>query len=268
MSEPVVSQPPRARRLRIVELYPGAMFPQGDSGNVLALAWRARRRGVEVDVGEARLGSAVPEADIYALGGGEDEDQPVIAARLRDDGTVERRVRDGAVIFGSGAGFEILGHSFIDGDGRPAPGLGLVDARFTLGALVDRRVVTLENASLGLPAMSGYESHRGRADLGAGVEALAGLEIGTGNGSTPPADGAVAAFGTGHVIGTWLHGPVLPRNPELADLVLAWALVPGLTPADALARLVSRGPAESQFARLVRDERIAEARRYATETSA
>jgi CobQ-like glutamine amidotransferase family enzyme len=248
-----------SRRLTIVELFPGALFPQGDGGNVLGLAWRARRRGIEVDVRQVALGEWVPAGDLYMIGGGEDEDAPTIAARLRADGTLAAAAADGAVIFGSGAGYELLGESFEDLEGRSAEGVGLLDAQMTLGAFVDRRVVTRPNPDLGLPPLSGYESHRGKATLGAGVGPLAEIEIGTGNGGTPATDGAVAALGAGHVVGTWLHGPVLPRNPELADLLLAWAL--GVTPAT----LEPLGDRESRFADLVRRERIAEARRYASE---
>ena len=247
------------RSLTIIELFPGALFPQGDGGNVLGLAWRARRRGIEVDVRQVALGEAVPVAELYAIGGGEDEDAPTIASRLRADGTLARAVLDGAVAFGSGQGYELLGVSFEDLDGGSAEGVGLLDARMSHGAFVDRRVVTRPNPDLGLPSLSGYESHRGRATLGAGVMPLAELEIGTGNGGTPSTDGAVAAVGAGHVVGTWLHGPVLPRNPELADLLLAWAL--GVAPGS----LEPLGDRESRFAALVRGERIAEARRYASE---
>ena len=251
-----------ARRLHVVELFPGALFPQGDGGNVLALAWRARRRGIEVDVSAVELGAPVPAGGpgwLYAIGGGEDEDAPVLAARLRDEGTLARATEAGAVVFSSGAGYELLGETFEDPDRGVVPGAGLLDVTFTLGAFVDRRVVTRPSPTLGLPALSGYESHRGRAVLGRGARGLAELEIGTGNGGSPPADGAITALGSGRVIGTWLHGPALPRNPELADLLLAWAL--GLEPA-ALEPLADR---ESRFADLVRRERIAEARRYANE---
>jgi len=247
------------RRLAIVELFPGALFPQGDGGNALGLAWRARRRGIEADVQDVALGASVPGADLYVIGGGEDEDAPTIAARLRADGTLARVVADGAVLFGSGAGYELLGESFDDLEGRSVEGAGLLDARMTRSGFFDRRVVTRANPDLGLPPLSGYESHRGRATLGANVAPLAELEIGTGNGGSPATDGAVAGVGGGHVVGTWLHGPVLPRNPELADLLLAWAL--GVAPGT----LEPLGEQESRFAALVRRERIAEARRYASE---
>ena len=250
------------RRLSIVELFPGALFPQGDGGNVLALAWRARRRGIEVTVGQVPLGGEIPRADVYAIGGGEDEDAPILASRLGGSQGLRSALDGGAILFASGQGYELLGSSFEGYDtGEAAAGAGLVDAAFTRGPFVDRRVVTQPNPALGLPALSGYESHRGRATFGPGAQPLATLEIGTGNGGEPATDGAIGRVGEGWVIGTWLHGPVLPRNPELADLVLARALgidsgAAGLTPL---------GDRESRFAGLVREERIAEARRYATE---
>lgn len=270
------------RRLSIVELFPGALFPQGDGGNVLALAWRARRRGIHVSLGTVPLGGEIPGADIYAIGGGEDEDAPVLATRLAGSSGLRIALEGGAVLFASGQGYELLGASFEHDDtGERVRGAGLLDVRFERGAFVDRRVVARPNPRLGLPAISGYESHRGRAILGQAAEPLATLEIGTGNGGEPATDGAIGRVGEGWVIGTWLHGPVLPRNPELADLVLARALDPALAraldpgaasvldpvldPGAAGASLPPLGDQQSRFANLVRTERIAEARRYATE---
>jgi lipid II isoglutaminyl synthase (glutamine-hydrolysing) len=244
-----------SRPLVIVELFPGLLFNQGDGGNVLAMAWRARQRGIAVEVRSVGLGEPVPPANLYVIGGAEDEDQAVVAQRLRIDGTVGRAAADGAVVFGVGAGYQILGRSFPGPESRPVEGLGLLDAMTSLAAFVDRRVVTRPRGDLGLPAMSGYETHRGRTVLGRSAQPLAELEIGTGNGGTPPTDGAIQ----GHVVGTYLHGPVLPRNPELADVLLAWSL--GRRPAE----LEPLGDRESRFAALVNRERIAEARRYAKE---
>jgi CobQ-like glutamine amidotransferase family enzyme len=244
------------RPLVLVELYPGAMFPQGDGGNLLALEWRCLRRGIETVVRRVALGEPIPIADLYVIGGAEDEDEPIIAQRLRVDDTLAKAVADGAVVFGVGAGYQILGESFEDLNGTLVPGAGLIAVRMRLGAFVDRRVVTRPNAALDLPALSGYESHRGRALLGPGVAPLAELEIGTGNGGNAPKGHATDGAVQGHVVGTWLHGPVLPRNPELADLLLEWAAGTNLEPL---------GDAESRFAAQVRSERIAEARRYARE---
>ena len=248
-----------SRDLVIAELYPGILFNQGDGGNVLALAWRARRRGIDVQTVAVALGDPIPRADLYVIGGGEDEDQAPVARLLRTDGSLARAVADGAVVFGVAAGYQVLGNAFPIQDGpeagRSADGVGLLDVTTVLGELVDRRVVTRPRPDLGLPALSGYETHRGRTRLGPGAAPLAELDVGTGNGTNPPTDGAIA----GHVVGTYLHGPVLPRNPELADLLLAWAL--GRRPDE----LEPLGDQESRFAELVRRERIAEARRYAKE---
>jgi len=248
------------RRLCIIELFPGALFPQGDGGNVLGLAWRARRRGIEVSFDQVPLGGEIPRADLYAIGGGEDEDAPILAARLARAIDLRAALEAGAVLFASGQGYELAGSTFERYDtGERVAGAGLLYAAFSRGDFMDRRVVTRPNDVLGLPAISGYESHFGRAVLGPAAQPLAHLEIGTGNGGEPGTDGAVGRVGDGWVIGTWLHGPVLPRNPELADLVLARAL--RVEPAE----LEPLGDRESRFAALVRSERIAEARSYALE---
>jgi CobQ-like glutamine amidotransferase family enzyme len=217
-------------------------------------------RGIDVTVGQVPLGAEIPAADLYAIGGAEDEDAPILATRLRDSASLRAALEAGAVLFASGQGYELLGSSFERYDtGERVDGAGLLDVRFDRGGFVDRRVVGRPSETLSLPAISGYESHRGRATRGPAAEPLATLEIGTGNGGDPATDGAIGRVGDGWVIGTWLHGPVLPRNPGLADLLLARAL--RLEPS-ALAPL---GDQESRFADLVRRERVAEARRYATE---
>jgi lipid II isoglutaminyl synthase (glutamine-hydrolysing) len=232
------------RRLRIVHVYPGSMFPQGDGGNLRTLEHRARGRGIEVETIPAPIGDPLPEGDLYLLQGAEDEDQPVVARRLREDGTLARAAAAGKVVVGIGAGYEILGKSFEPTEGTTTDGLGLLDVRTALGEHVDNRVVTKPSPRLGLPALVGYEWHRGRSMLGPEAEPLAEVEVGVCNGGEPPTDGAVQ----GHVLGTYLHGPLLPRNPELADLLLGWTLG------------VELEPLTSEFAEQARQERIAEAR--------
>ena len=87
-----------SRTLVLAELYPGILFNQGDGGNVLALAWIARRRGIPVRTVAVPLGGQVPRADIYLLGGGEDEDQGEVARMLRTDGTLARAAADSGCI--------------------------------------------------------------------------------------------------------------------------------------------------------------------------
>jgi lipid II isoglutaminyl synthase (glutamine-hydrolysing) len=231
-------------RLTVVDVYPGSMFPQGDGGNLRMLEHRALGRGIEVQTLGAPIGEPLPEADLYVLQGAEDEDQPVVARRIAEEGTLVRAAGDGKVVVGIGAGYQILGRSFDVPEGVTTEGLGLLDVRTTLGEHVDKRVVTRPAPRFGLPALVGYEWHRGRTELGPHAEPLAEVEVGVCNGGDPPTDGAVQ----GYVLGTYLHGPLLPRNPELADLLLGWALDAELA------------PLESEFAERARQERIAEAR--------
>jgi hypothetical protein len=231
-------------RLTIVDVYPGAMFPQGDGGNLRMLEHRARPRGIEAETVAAPIGDPLPDGDLYLLQGAEDEDQPAVARLLRAEGTLARAVAAGKTVVGIGAGYEILGRSFDAPEGGTVEGLGLLDVRTTLGEHVDNRVVTRPSPRLGLPALVGYEWHRGRTALGPEAEPLAEVEVGVCNGGEPPTDGAVQ----GHVLGTYLHGPLLPRNPELADLLLGWALG------------VELEPLGNEFADRAREERIAEAR--------
>jgi lipid II isoglutaminyl synthase (glutamine-hydrolysing) len=234
----------RRRVLRIVDVYPGSMFPQGDGGNLRMLEYRARGREIDVETVPAPIGEPLPQGDLYVLQGAEDEDQPVVARRLAEEGTLAGAAAAGKVVVGIGAGYQILGRSFEAPDGTNTEGLGLLDVRTTLGEHVDNRVVTRPALRLGLPALVGYEWHRGRTALGPEAEPLAEVEVGVCNGGEPPTDGAVQ----GHVLGTYLHGPLLPRNPELADLLLCWVLGRELD------------PLASEFAERARQERIAEAR--------
>lgn len=229
-------------RLVLVSLYPGLTHPQGDHGNVLALARRARLRGHDVETVVLAPADPIPEAAVLLLGGSEHEDQPALARHLRDGDRLRRAWVAGAVVFGAGAGFQVLGTEFAGLDGAMHEGVGLIDARTTLGAEVNLPAVTAPNSALGLPALAGYESHLGRTTLGPGVMPLATMDLGTGNGAA--SDGAVGE----RVVGTYLHGPVLAWNPELADLLLGMAL--GEPPP----------PAPLGFAAEVRAGRIAEAR--------
>jgi CobQ-like glutamine amidotransferase family enzyme len=231
-------------RLGVVQLFPGLSFPQGDGGNAWVLVRRAALRGIDAYALTIHAGQPVPSADIYLLGGAADEDLAALARRLRGEDSFRRAVADGSTLFAVGAGYAAIGERFAMPGGSDHEGVGLLDVRSTWVDLADGPVVTKANPNLPLPAFSAWESHHGRTSLGPGATALAALEIGVGNGDDPPTDGAVA----GHVVGTCLHGPVLARSPELADLLLGWAVGETLAPAD------------TGFATEVNEQRIAEAR--------
>jgi lipid II isoglutaminyl synthase (glutamine-hydrolysing) len=235
--------------LRIAVVYPDLLGTYGDGGNGLVLERRARWRSIEVALLQAPSDAPLPEADIYCLGGGEDGPQVRAARMLIDEGTLARRVADGAVVLAVCAGYQIVGKSFPGADGAPHEGVGLLDLITTKGngTRAVGEVVAEVRAALGgavLPLLTGFENHGGRSAVGPGANPLADVVRGIGNGDGSGTEGAVA----GHILGTYLHGPVLARNPAVADLLLSWALgVDGLAPLD-------DGPHEA-----LRDERLAAA---------
>jgi len=220
--------PSRPSAVRIALLYPELLGTYGDRGNARVLLQRLTWRGVPAELIEAPWGVPAPEScDIYVLGGGEDSPQASAAAALISEGALHRAVGGGAAVLGICAGFQILGHSFFGPDGKARPGLGLIDcttARRASPRIVGEILVEPNPAAWGggggaeprLPALSGYENHAGLTDLGPGAAPLGRVDVGVGNG-----DGTEGAVG-GHVVGTYLHGPALARNPALADLILSW----------------------------------------------
>jgi lipid II isoglutaminyl synthase (glutamine-hydrolysing) len=217
---------PADSALRLVSIYPVLLGTYGDGGNLRILATRARARGYDVEAIELDAGEPVPDgADLYLLGGGEDDAQVAAARALRADGGLARAAARGAVVFGVCAGYQLLGDVFPGSDGAPEPGVELLDVstdrlpRRAVGELLAQPCA----AGLEQP-LTGYENHAGATHLGDGARPLARVEAGVGNGSE--FEGAVHD----HVLGTYLHGPALARNPELADLLLAWIIGEPLTP--------------------------------------
>jgi lipid II isoglutaminyl synthase (glutamine-hydrolysing) len=227
--------------LRIVWIYPDLLSTYGDQGNVLILEQRAQRRGIPVETVHVRSADPVPEGgDIYLIGGGEDRPQILAAERLRRDGGLQRAIARGASLLAVCAGYQIMGTTFGGEEGQPVDGIGLIDIASGRGE--GRAVGELAgetDSALGLPTLTGFENHMGVTRLGSGVRPLARTTVGTGNG-----DGTEGCY-TGKIIGTYLHGPALARNPGLADLLLTWAVGAQLPPID-----------DSWFERL-REERLA-----------
>jgi CobQ-like glutamine amidotransferase family enzyme len=210
--------------LRIAVVYPDLLGTYGDGGNGLILARRAEWRGTDVVLTQAPSDASLPEADIYCLGGGEDGPQVRAAHSLMADGTLARRVAAGAVVLAVCAGYQIVGRSFPGADGSSHEGLGLLDITTVkgTGARAVGEVVGTpsDEGAVQVPTMTGFENHGGLTTLGPGATALTQVIRGVGNGDGSGTEGAVA----GRVLGTYLHGPVLARNPAVADLLLSWAL--------------------------------------------
>ena len=209
-----------AEPVRIVDVYPDLLGTYGDGGNAKILAARLRWRGIPALVVPAPSGEALPRgAAFYCLGGGEDGPQVAAAAALRAEGVLAAEVEAGAVVFAVCAGFQIVGTSFPTSDGGEVPGVGLLAVR-THRHAGRRAVGEVVAVREGLGRLTGFENHAGRTDLEPDVAPLATVEVGIGNGDASRSEGAVA----GRVVGTYLHGPVLARNPELADWLLGLRL--------------------------------------------
>ncbi|WP_449063065.1 type 1 glutamine amidotransferase [Planomonospora algeriensis] len=214
--------------LRLVWIYPDLLSTYGDQGNVLVLEQRARRRGIAVETVHVRSADPVPEqGDVYLIGGGEDRPQILAAERLRRDGGLHRAVARGAALLAVCAGYQIMGSTFGGEEGQPVDGIGLLDIASGRGdARAVGELVAEADPALGVPTLTGFENHMGVTRLGPGVRPLSRTVVGTGNG-----DGTEGCY-AGKVVGTYLHGPALARNPGLADLLLTWAVGAQLPPTD------------------------------------
>lgn len=223
--------------LTIGLVLPDVLGTYGDDGNALVLRQRARMRGIDASILPVKLGEAVPESlDIYCVGGGEDTAQILAAEHLIADGGLTRAAWAGRPVLGVCAGLQVLGESFRAG-GRVIDGLGLIDA--TTVSLQTRAIgeVSSTPTRAGITAdltepLTGFENHLGATLLGPGAEPLGRVNRGTGNcdvaASADLSDGTRQRFAEGavqgSVIATYMHGPVLARNPQLADLLLARAM--------------------------------------------
>jgi lipid II isoglutaminyl synthase (glutamine-hydrolysing) len=231
------------RALRLVWIYPDLLSTYGDRGNVLVLERRARLRGMPAEIVEVNSDQRVPRnGHIYLMGGGEDLPQVLATRRLQADGGLAEAASRGAVVFAVCAGYQMLGLEFGSADGAPMPGLGLLDMRSGRGeSRAVGEIVADVDPALNVPRLTGFENHQGVTQLGHGARPLARTATGIGNG-----DGTEGAY-AGRVLGTYLHGPALVRNPGLADLLLTWAAGP----------LPPLPPQAEELAVRLRDERLA-----------
>ncbi len=215
---------PSRRPVRVVSLLGDLLGTYGDGGNALVLVRRAEWRGIDAEVAEIRATDPIPDdGHIYVMGGGEDGPQTRAAQLLGASGALHRAVDRGAAVLAVCAGFQIVGRSFAGPDGTPTGGLELLDvvSDRSTGPRIVGEVVADADPDLDLGRLTGYENHAGVTRLGAGVRPFGTVRVGTGNSSA--GDRGEGAW-QGRVIGTYLHGPVLARNPALADRLLAWAL--------------------------------------------
>lgn len=213
--------------LVIVRLYHDLLGTYGDQGNAEILIHRAKARGIETQLIEVTPGMAIPATgNIYLLGGGEDGPQTASLELMQKDGGLNKAANQGATVFAVCAGFQVIGTSLPGADGQIIDGLGLVDVTTIVNA-APRSVGELVVAPSrpGLPVLTGFENHQGLTKLGAGVNPLGKVISGIGNGFDQ-----TEGVWQGNIIGTYMHGPGLARNPELADALLESATGMALSP--------------------------------------
>jgi CobQ-like glutamine amidotransferase family enzyme len=212
-------------KIVVGHLYPDYLNIYADRGNIAVLARRAAWRGHELEVHSISVGEPVEpgEHDLLYVGGGQDREQALVADDLvaKADG-VRAAVESGASVLAVCGGYQLLGRSYRDLQGEDLPGIGLFPLETVAG---DRRMIgdVLLECELEpgfVRTLAGFENHAGRTRLDPGAEPLGRVVAGFGNDGESGFEGCRV----GRAVGTYLHGPLLPRNPWFADWVLAQAL--------------------------------------------
>jgi CobQ-like glutamine amidotransferase family enzyme len=211
--------------IRIAHLYPEYLNIYADRGNIAVLANRAAWRGIELAVEPVSVGEALPPGahDLIYIGGGQDREQALIAPDLAAKGAAIREAVDGgAAVLAVCGGYQLLGRFYRDRGGAELPGVGLFPLHTVAGErrLIGDCLLECEFEAGEKRTLAGFENHAGLTRLEPGAEPLGRVVAGFGN------DGASGFEGcrVGTAIGTYLHGPLLPRNPWLAAWLLARAL--------------------------------------------
>ncbi len=207
--------------ITIVPVYPALLSIYADRGNVRVLQQRCAWRGIEHRVEPLALGDDLDprRADVILLGGGQDRDQVLVADELiRQAPRLREALAEGACLLAVCGGYQLLGHRYHGHQGDNIPGTGLVDLETVAGSsrLIGNVLVDCGDGR----TMVGFENHAGRTWLGAGVTPLGRVIAGAGNNGEDRTEGCRAE----RIIGTYVHGPLLPKNPWIADELLQHAL--------------------------------------------
>lgn len=211
--------------LRLLALYPEQMNIYADRGNILFLQRRCEWRGIGFSHAAAGPGETFDptEHDLIYLGGGQDRDQQAVAADMVESkrGALAAAIDDGAAMLAVCGGYQLLGHSY-QLDEERLPGLGLVDleTRRAPGPRLIGNVAIEVDLGDGTRTVAGFENHGGRTYLGDAATPLGRVIRGHGNNGADGFEGVRRD----NLIGTYLHGPLLPKNAWLADHLIAAAL--------------------------------------------
>lgn len=206
--------------LTIGWLYAATMNIYGDRGNVIALKRRAEWRGISTTVREINIGDPIPaDIDCFFWGGGQDQEQVAVAHDLQGPKgrALATAVEEGASLLAVCGGYQLLGHEYRPHAAAVLPGVGIIDAvsvagpeRFIGNVVIDSEWGTLV----------GFENHSGLTTLGPGLQPMGKVRVGRGNNGKDGTEGARHR----NALGCYLHGSLLPKNPVLADWLIARGL--------------------------------------------
>ena len=213
--------------IRVAHLYPDYLNIYADRGNIAVLEQRAGWRGHELDVRGVSVGAPVPQGiDLFYVGGGQDREQALIAPDLAAKGeAICDAVGRGAALLAVCGGYQLLGRGYRGFYGDDLPGVGLFPHETAAGErrMIGDILIECELEPGERRTLAGFENHAGRTRLDAGAEPLGRVIVGFGNDGESGFEGCRVD----RAVGTYLHGPLLPRNPWLADWLLAQALAHG-----------------------------------------
>jgi CobQ-like glutamine amidotransferase family enzyme len=208
--------------LKIFHMYPDLLNLYGDLGNITCLVNRCRWRGIGVEVVEFNLEQQknLEEGDLFFIGGGSDRGQNLVYSNLlKHRRSLEELIEDEKVFLSICGGYQLLGEKYIDAEGNDVPGLGIFDYETVSekGRLIGN-IVLKNNLGLKPDTLVGFENHGGRTYHQ--LKTLGRVLLGEGNNGKDQEEGMVYK----NCIGTYLHGPFLPKNPHMADYLILRAL--------------------------------------------
>ena len=207
------------KKLKVIQLYPRRMNIYGDNGNVHTIMWRLEKRGFSPELIYIHQKEDLPkDSDIVISGGGQDSGQLKVQDDLQTKSAQLRSMHDDGVTMLAVCGmYQLMGHYFETGEGTKIKGAGVLDITTKAGPerLIGNIILDSQYGRL-----VGFENHSGETSLNSGVLPLGRVVKGVGNSRAADFEGAVSR----NVFGTYLHGPVLPKNPKLADELIVRAL--------------------------------------------
>jgi hypothetical protein len=211
------------RALRLGHLYPSLMNIYGDRGNIVCLQRRCRLRGIDLAVTPLEVGAPLlpGDFDLLFMGGAQDREQTLVSQDLAaTKGALREAVEDGVVFLGVCGGYQLSGRFYRGADGAELRGAGVFDLYTLHPGPQAKRLIGNLSAEWEGGSLAGFENHGGRTYLGSGCEPLARVLHGFGN------DGESGYEGARHenAFGSYLHGPILPKNPAFADKLLSLAM--------------------------------------------